>query len=151
VVSYAWNFGDGTAGAGAICAHTYNQAGNFTATLTVTDDAGAQAAAAVQITVADPNVVNAPSGLAANVSGKVVTLRWKDNASNETGLYIERALKSGRGAGVYARVAVLPAGATVYSETVVSGSYYYRVQAFSSATGRLSAYSNVATANVKAR
>ena len=136
---------------GAISAHTYNQAGTFTATLTVTDNAGAQATATVKITVTDPNVVNAPSGLAASVSGKVVTLRWTDNASNETGFYVERALKPKKGAAVYARVATVPAGGTVYSETVVAGTYYYRVQAFNSATGRLSAYSNVATANVKGR
>jgi hypothetical protein len=151
VASYAWNFGDGNVGTGPITAHTYNQAGSFTATLTVTDNVGAQAAATVKITVVDPNVVNAPSGLAASISGKVVTLRWTDNAGNETGFYVERALKSGKGAGVYARVATLPAGVTVYSETVLSGSYYYRLQAFNSAAGRLSAYSNIATANVKGR
>jgi C1A family cysteine protease len=151
VASYAWNFGDGTTGAGAICGHTYNQAGTFTATLTVTDNAGAQGAATVKITVADPNVVNAPSGLAASASSKVVTLRWTDNASNESGFYVERALKSGKGAGVYARVATLAAGVTGYNETVAAASYYYRVQAFNSATGRLSAYSNVATVTVKAR
>jgi len=151
VASYAWNFGDGNVGTGAICGHTYNQAGTFTATLTVTDNAGAQGAATVKITVTDPNVVNAPSGLAASVSGKVVTLRWADNSSNESGFYIERALKSGKGAGVYARVATLPAGVTGYNETVVAASYYYRVQAFNSATGRISAYSNVATVTVKGR
>jgi C1A family cysteine protease/PKD repeat protein len=151
VASYAWNFGDGSVSSGPIAAHTYNQAGTFTATLTVTDNAGAQGAATVKITVADPNVVNAPSGLAASVSGKVVTLHWADNSSNESGFYIERALKSGKGAGVYSRVATLPAGVTGYNETVVAASYYYRVQAFNSTTGRLSAYSNVATVTVKGR
>jgi PKD repeat protein len=151
IASYAWNFGDGTVGAGAICAHTYNQAGTFTATLTVTDNVGAQSAATVQITVVDPNVVNAPSGLGASVSGKVVTLRWTDNASNETGFYVERALKPRKGAAVYARVATVPVGVTGYNETVVAGSYYYRVQAFNSTAGRVSAYSNVATVTVKAR
>jgi C1A family cysteine protease len=151
VVSHAWNFGDGGVASGAICAHTYNQAGTFTATLTVTDNVGAQGTATVKITVVDPNVVNAPSGLAASISGKVVTLRWTDNASNETGFYVERALKSGKGAGVYARVATVPSGVTTYTETVAAGSYYYRVQAFNSTTGRVSAYSNVATANVKGR
>ena len=105
----------------------------------------------MKITVTDPNVVNAPSGLAASVSGKVVTLRWADNASNETGYYVERALKSGKGAGAYARVDTVPSGVTTYNETVVAGSYYYRVQAFNSTTGRLSAYSNVVTVTVKSR
>jgi hypothetical protein len=150
VASYAWNFGDGGTVAGAVCTHTYNQAGTFTATLTVTDNVGAQAAVTVKITVTDPNVVNAPSGLTTSVSGKVVTLRWMDNASNETGFCVERALKSGKTV-VYARVATVPAGGTGYNETVAAGTYYYRAQAFSSITGRVSAYSNVATAMVKSR
>ena len=151
VASYAWNFGDGSVGTGAICVHTYNQAGTFTATLTVTDNLGMQATATAQITVVDPTVVNAPSGLAASVSSKVVTLRWTDNAANETGFYVERALKPKKGAAVYARVATVPAGASSYSETLVAGTYYYRVQAFTTTTGQLSAYSNAATANVRGR
>ena len=48
-------------------------------------------------------------------------------------------------------MATVPAGGTLYSETVVTGTYYYRVQAFNGATGQLSGFSNVATANVKNR
>lgn len=151
VASYAWNFGDGGTATGPIVGHTYNSAGTYTATLTVTDNVGAQGSATTKITVTDPNVVNAPSALAASVSGKVVTLRWADNSSNETGFYVERALKGGKGSGVYSRVATLPAGTTVYSETVAAASYYYRVQAFNSITGKLSAYSNVVTVTVKSR
>jgi hypothetical protein len=51
----------------------------------------------------------------------------------------------------YKRVATVPAGSMGYNETVVAGSYYYRVQAFNSTTGILSAYSNAATVTVKSR
>jgi PKD repeat protein len=41
IVSFTWQFGDGGVGTGATTAHTYKTAGNFTATLTVTDSSGA--------------------------------------------------------------------------------------------------------------
>lgn len=41
IVSYAWDYGDGTTGSGMTSAHTYQQAGTYTVTLTVTDDRGA--------------------------------------------------------------------------------------------------------------
>jgi streptogrisin C len=40
IVSYAWNFGDGTTGSGATVNHTYPYEGYFTVTLTVTDNTG---------------------------------------------------------------------------------------------------------------
>ena len=40
IVSYRWNFGDGTTGTGAACYHAYTQAGVFNVTLTVTDQTG---------------------------------------------------------------------------------------------------------------
>ena len=36
-LTYAWSFGDGQAGAGAVVSHTYEQSGSFDATLTVDD------------------------------------------------------------------------------------------------------------------
>jgi DNA/RNA endonuclease G (NUC1) len=40
VVSYAWNFGDGTTGTGPSVAHTYAQDGVYAVTVTVTDNDG---------------------------------------------------------------------------------------------------------------
>jgi DNA-binding beta-propeller fold protein YncE len=42
IARYEWNFGDGTSGSstGPVATHTYASAGTYTATLTVTDDAG---------------------------------------------------------------------------------------------------------------
>lgn len=50
-LSYAWDFGDGTAGAGATPSHTYAAAGAYTATLTVSDGLGGVAVGAVNVTV----------------------------------------------------------------------------------------------------
>jgi PKD repeat protein len=41
IVQRAWSFGDGTTGSGMTVQHTYNQAGVYTVSLTVTDDDGA--------------------------------------------------------------------------------------------------------------
>jgi PKD repeat protein len=41
IASYAWDFGDGSTGAGATPSHTYATAGTFTVTLKVTDNSGA--------------------------------------------------------------------------------------------------------------
>ena len=38
IVSYAWNFGDGTAASGIQTSHRFGRVGTFTVTLTVTDD-----------------------------------------------------------------------------------------------------------------
>lgn len=49
ILSYQWNFGDGTSATGAYVGHSY-AAGTFTATLTVSDDNGAVSAKSVTIT-----------------------------------------------------------------------------------------------------
>jgi PKD repeat protein len=40
IVSYRWDFGDGTIGEGIIATHSYQSVGSYTVTLTITDEAG---------------------------------------------------------------------------------------------------------------
>ena len=40
IVEFAWNFGDGTLGSGALAQHAYSQTGTYVVTLKVTDDVG---------------------------------------------------------------------------------------------------------------
>jgi len=50
ITAYAWDFGDGNHGSGATADHTYTTAGNYTVTLTVTDNQGATGTAQIAIT-----------------------------------------------------------------------------------------------------
>ena len=51
IVSYEWDFGDGTTGTGVIINHTYTEPGEYTATLTVKDTADNSATDSIVITV----------------------------------------------------------------------------------------------------
>jgi PKD repeat protein len=89
IVSYQWNFGGGTTGSGAVVQHTYQSAGTYTATLTVTDNAGASANTTVQVQVAqNPSAVIRVQTIARAIltqpSGKSVqaTVRVTDPTGN---------------------------------------------------------------------
>lgn len=56
IVSYLWDFGDGTTSTLASPSHNYINAGNYTAKLTVTDNSGASASASLPIVVSVPTV-----------------------------------------------------------------------------------------------
>ncbi len=150
IAAYDWNFGDGVLGTGITVSHTYTTAGTFTAVLTVTDDKGAKSTKSVAITVTDPSILAAPSNLSASAVTGGAKLKWTDNSGSETGFAIERAPQGSRGfIGTFVQIATTAANATTYTDSVKSGTYYYRVKAVNSATGKSSAYSN--TVSIKVR
>jgi hypothetical protein len=51
IVSYAWDFGDTTAGSGVTVHHSYAVAGTYTVRLTVTDNGGATGSSTAQVVV----------------------------------------------------------------------------------------------------
>lgn len=148
IVSWDWDFGDGTYASGPVVGHVYDRPGSFTATLTVKNSLGATDSKALGIDVSDPYVLVAPSRLSVSAAGRTVTLKWIDNSSNETGFYVERAVRVGRGAGPFTVVAKLPAGSTGFVDALPrAGTYYYRVAAFNDF--KLSTYSNTVSIKVK--
>ncbi|MDG6779150.1 PKD domain-containing protein [Thiomicrorhabdus sp. zzn3] len=133
ILSYAWDFGDGTRASGQNVQHTYQTGGQFNALLTVTDNGGAQATDSVVISVNDPTLLDAPTGLTASVNGADVTLSWQDNSANETGYVVERAAKV-RGKYAFETVATLEQNTVEFVDTGVPvGTYQYRIYAYNSA------------------
>jgi PKD repeat protein len=55
ITAYNWNFGDGSTGSGQRVEHTYNSAGSYTVTLTVTDNSGKSGSTSHTVAVIKPN------------------------------------------------------------------------------------------------
>ena len=58
IVTYSWNFGDGTSGTGMSPLHSYTAAGDYVVTLTVTDNDGLQAIDVATVSVIDTGPLN---------------------------------------------------------------------------------------------
>jgi PKD repeat protein len=146
IVSYSWNFGDGSTGAGANVTHVYNASGTFIVKLTVTDDKGAIHSGSTSAVISGNAVVTltAPSSLrAAIVTGNKagqVQLNWVDNSNNEELFRIERSLNATSGFAEIAQANVnIPTH--IDKNTKKGTKYYYRVRASSGSS--FSAYSNI--------
>jgi PKD repeat protein len=84
---YSWNFGDGSAASTLQNpSHTYNTAGTYTATLTVTDSSSPATSATSSVTITATPVAGtppgAPTGLTATAGGGQVSLSWAAPANN---------------------------------------------------------------------
>jgi hypothetical protein len=132
ISSYAWDFGNDETRIGETVQYAYPAGGDFTVTLTVTDDAGAMNTATVDISIVDPFVLTAPSELLAQVDGMNVILNWRDNSSSETNFIVERGGKF-RGRIQFEIISTLGADTTSHTDTVPeTGQYSYRVKGVNS-------------------
>jgi PKD repeat protein len=85
--TYSWNFGDGSTATGAAVKHTYESAGTYTVTLTVTGLNGVKVSTKTTATISEP--ASAPSAndfrtLSANLLGNTAydNLKWTDQMAS---------------------------------------------------------------------
>lgn len=94
ITGYSWDFGDGVSSNTANPSHTYNDAGIFTATLTVTDDFGDTGTATVEINVSQPptaSIVFSANGYKEK-GVKKVDLSWKNATTEYIDIYRDNTL-----------------------------------------------------------
>lgn len=96
VISFVWDFGDGTPGSGAVATHAYAADGIYTVTLTVTDDDSAQDDDTQPVTVSSGG--GNPGALTLSVSGYKVKgrqhadLAWTGATSSDVDIYRDGGL-----------------------------------------------------------
>jgi serine protease len=134
IISYAWDWGDGSFSSGVTASHTYTSAGTFTVMLTVTDTVGQKGTSQQVITAS----LTAPVNALATASGSVVTITWTPSAG-ATGYDLERKVSSANW--VYVKtVAGGATSSTTDTPSAPAGVVLYHVRA--RAGGSVSAPSN---------
>ncbi|MFZ5875090.1 MAG: PKD domain-containing protein [Nitrospirota bacterium] len=75
LLTYAWDFGDGNAGAGVSDTHPYSAAGQYTVTLTVTDPGGLSSSATANATISTPTPGNGPPTVSVTIPSSGLVLQ----------------------------------------------------------------------------
>jgi len=130
IVSYAWQFGDGTTGSGVTVQHAYAAVGTYTVRLTVTDNAGATDITTRQVTVGQatpPLAIQLSLPKMSYQVGEPIVINYSTN--RETYVYICDADPSGKVTLLFPNYLEpnnrVPAG----THSVPSGGYTLRVSA----------------------
>jgi PKD repeat protein len=80
IASYAWTFGDGDSDTGDLVSHTYPAADNYSVTLTVTDNGGAQATDTQTVSVGGATAPTMHVGFLEGISEQGRRDRWNATA-----------------------------------------------------------------------
>jgi PKD repeat protein len=118
IASYLWNFGDGTTGSGPALSHTYSVQGQYTVSLTVTDNSGAAGQDVASVTISG-DVENIPPAatFTATVSPDNSALWMFDSTGSEDpdGEIVSYSWNFGDGE--------IGSGATIEHRFLISGVY----------------------------
>jgi len=145
ITDWTWSFGDGGTSTLANPTYVYNAPGNYTVTLTVTDDQGATGNDTAAANIVDTTAPAAPAGLAATAGDGAVDLNWADNGDGDlAGYTVYRAATSG---GSYTALNGGLLAVSAYTDaTVANGTTYYYVVTASDLSANESGYGNEAAA-----
>jgi len=83
IVSYRWDFGDGSSGTGMTVTHRFRQTGTFSVVLVVEDNNGNQGTTSQTISVSDGNAPNASFVYSPNNPGVNETVYFNANGSTD--------------------------------------------------------------------
>lgn len=88
IVSYVWDFGDGTTGSGVNVTHSYSMAGSYKVTLTVTDNGGSGDSATHTVQINEPTSKNQPPkavirGPTSGLVGETLSFSGSDSTDSD--------------------------------------------------------------------
>ncbi len=87
VLTYSWDLGNGTTASGVSVSLTYEDAGSYDVTLTVTDIEGLTAKASITIDVSAPNIDDISTFTSLLTQNEWDIQKYQDDQSNETSNY----------------------------------------------------------------
>jgi len=134
ITSYSWDFGDETTGTAATPSHSYAKAGNYTITLTVTDNNGSPSSPTTKTLTVESSQPGSPASFQLTATSGKTTLTWSPPSSTGGSTIIRyriyRATSSSQPMMWLANTTD-----TSYVDTTVSNgqTYYYKVTAVNGA------------------
>lgn len=150
IVSYLWNFGDGTTSTSAFTQHTYNSAGIYNANLTVQDNGGVITKSAnITITASNPisTTIDTPTNLTSSLSGTTVNLKWNHSMQKYTMFDVYRA-DNINGTFIYKLISSITTNS--YSDKgLTAGEHKYKVVARNTYSNISSNFSNETIVTIK--